>query len=97
MANNKFSIDSINKNSTLRKQLEGFVEEIVLCKNKIKTETESIKDITKEAKESLGIPPNIIKGLVNERMTPGTIDSKQNELDEISAVAENLGIIDAGV
>ena len=74
----EFSLDGLINNTVTRKQLEGFIEELVLCKGKIKQEREAISDIVKEAKDSLGIPGKILNGLVNERLNPGSIDAKQH-------------------
>lgn len=90
----EFSLDSLVNNQVTRKQLEGFIEELVLCKGKIKQEREAISDIVKEAKDSLGIPGKILNGLVNERMNPGSIDAKQHEIEEISDIADGLGLKD---
>lgn len=88
----EFSLETILNNPTTKQQLEGFVEELVICKDKIKREREAISDIVKEAKDSLGIPGRILNGLVNEKMNPGSIDARQHEIEEISGIAEGLGI-----
>lgn len=90
----EFSLESLINNQVTRKQLEGFIEELVLCKGKIKQEREAISDIVKEAKDSLGIPGKILNGLVNERLNPGSIDAKQHEIEEISDIADGLGLKD---
>lgn len=90
----EFSIEGLVNNPVTKKQLEGFVEELVLCKGKIKQEREAISDIVKEAKDSLGIPGKILNGLVNERLNPGSIDAKQHEIEEISDIADGLGLKD---
>jgi len=87
----EFSLDSITNNTVIRKQVEGFVEEIVLCKGKIKNEQEAIRDIMSEAKDSLGIPRKILNKLVKENIAPGSIESEVHDLEtvqEISAVIE---------
>ena len=88
----EFSLESLVNNPVTKKTLEGFIEELVLCRTKIKTEKETIKDIVGEAKDSLGIPGKILNGLVNEKMNPGSIDQRQHEIEEISDIAEGLGI-----
>ena len=88
----EFSIEGLINNPVTKKQLEGFIEELVLCRDKIKREKEAISDIVKEAKDSLGVPGKILNGLVNERMNPGTIDAKQHEIEEISGIADGLGL-----
>jgi uncharacterized protein (UPF0335 family) len=88
----EFSLETLINNPVTKRQLEGFIEEVVLCRGKIKMEKEAISDIVKEAKDALGIPGKILNGLVNEKMNPGSIDAKQHEIDEISDIAEGLGI-----
>jgi len=90
----EFSLETLLGNPVTKKQLEGFVEEVVICRDKIKREREAIKDITGEAKDSLGIPGKTLNGIVNERMNPGSIEAKQHDLEEISGLAEGLGIKD---
>lgn len=92
MAKVDFSIETIVNNPVTKKQLEGFVEELVLCKGKIRTERETIKDIMKEAKDSLGIPGKILGELVNEKMNPGAIDAKVHAIEEAEAAAVSLGL-----
>jgi len=88
----QFSLDSILNNPVSKRSLEGFVEELVLCHTKIKSDKEAIKDIVNEAKDSLGIPGKILNGIVNEKMNPGSIDEKQHDIEEISDFAVGLGI-----
>lgn len=90
----EFSIETVLNNPVTKKQLEGFVEEVMICRDKIKREREAIGDIVKEAKDSLGIPGKILNGLVGERMNPGTIDAKQHEIEEVNGLAEGLGLKD---
>jgi hypothetical protein len=90
----EFSLETLLNNSVTKKQVEGFIEEMVLCRGKIQQEKEAIRDIINEAKDSLGIPGKILNGLVNERMNPGSIDAKQHEIEEINGFAEGLGMKD---
>jgi hypothetical protein len=90
----EFSLETLINNPVTKRQLEGFIEEVVLCRGKIKMEKEAISDIVKEAKDALGIPGKILNGLVNEKMNPGSIDAKQHEIEEINDIAEGLGIKD---
>ena len=92
--NVEFSLEGLINNPVTKKQLEGFVEEIVIHKEKIKNANADIKDIKSEAKDSLGIPGKILNGLVNERMNPGSIDARQHEIEEISDLANGLGFKD---
>lgn len=88
----QFSLGGIINNPVTKRQLEGFLEEIVLCRTKVKEQRNAIKDIIVEARDSLGIPGKILNGLANEKMNPGTIDQKQHEIEEISDFATGLGI-----
>ena len=92
MAKTDFSIDTIVNNPVSKKQLEGFIEELELCYRAIRTQKESISDIMKEAKDSMGLPSKILKGLVMEKMDPGSIDQRVHDIEEVSAAAESLGI-----
>jgi len=86
----EFSLATIQGNTTTRKQLEGFIEELVLCHGKVKTEKESIKDILSEAKDSLGIPSKILNKLVKENMAPGSIAADMHSLEEAQAISEAI-------
>jgi hypothetical protein len=88
----EFSLETLLANTTSSKQLEGFIEELMLCKMKIKSEREAISDIIKECKDSLGVPGKILNGLVNEKMNPGSIDQQVHEIEEVQQIAEGLGI-----
>lgn len=90
----QFSLDGIINNPVSKRSLEGFIEEIVIHKEHIRTHKEGIHDILSEAKDSLGIPSKILNGLVNEKMNPGSIDEKQHDIEEISDIAIGLGIKD---
>lgn len=82
----EFSLGEIKANTTTRRELEGYISEIVLCKYKIKQNQEAIKDILDQAKDSLGMPSKILNKLVKEDMVPGTIESEARELEEIMAI-----------
>lgn len=84
----EFSLSQIQGNPATRKQLEGFIAEIVLCKNKIKSESEAVGDIRKEAKDSLGIPPKILMKLVRESMSAGSIEAELQDLETVKAISE---------
>ncbi len=87
-----FSLNTIISNPISKRQLEGFLEEIVICREDLKKQRNAIKDILVEARDSLGIPGKILNGLANEKMNPGSIDQKQHDLEEISDFAEGLGM-----
>lgn len=86
----EFSLSTLQANPVQMKQLEGFIEEIALCKGKIKTEQESIGDIRSEAKDSLGIPGKILMKLVREHMSVGTIESEMNDLELVQTLSHAI-------
>lgn len=90
----QFSLNTIINNPVTKRQLEGFLEELVLLHLKIKDAKNGIKDILNEAKDSIGIPGKILSGLAMEKMNPGTIDQKQHDIEEIGEFAISLGIKD---
>jgi Ni,Fe-hydrogenase maturation factor len=87
-----FNLDTIVNNPVTKKQLESFIEEIVLHRSKMKTHQLGIKDILVDAKNSIGIPPRVLNGLIAEKINPGTIDQQQHDIEEISDLAVGLGI-----
>lgn len=91
----EFSLSTVLANTTTKRQLEGFVEEIVLSKIKMQQESEAIKDIVGEAKDSLGIPGKILMKLVREKLSPGAIEEEVHTLDEVQKIADGLGITDS--
>lgn len=86
----QFSLDVIQKDSMKKKQLDGFIEEVILSQDKIKREKEALRDIFTEAKDSLGIPRKVLNKLVKERTDPGTIEAEARDLEEIQQIAEVL-------
>ena len=86
----EFSLQTIQSNQVMRKQLEGFVEEIYLAKTTIKNQQEAIKDICIAAKDTLGIPGKVLGMLVKERMQTGTIEVELDELEIIQAISQAL-------
>lgn len=87
----EFSLSTIKNNPGTRRQLEGFISEIALSQNKIKSEREAIKDIRDEAKDVLGIPGKILNKLVREHMDAGRAEAEISELElvhELSQVIE---------
>ena len=91
----EFSLDQLIKNPVTAKQLTGFIEEIMLCKVKMQQESEAVKDIRNEAKDSLGVPGKILNKLVKERMNPGSIESEVHDLDDVQQLAVGLGMTEA--
>lgn len=84
----EFSLQTIQGNAVTRKQLESFIEDIVVSKQKMKSEQEAVKDLVNEAKESLGIPGKILNKLVKERMSPGSIDADIRDLEQVKDLSE---------
>ena len=88
----EFSLETIKQNPTTKKQLEGFIAEVVICKRKIKDEREAIRDITVEAKDSLGIPGKVLNRLVKENMDPGSLEAEASELETVQSISEALNL-----
>jgi len=88
----EFSLQTILGNEVTKKQLLGFIEEIVISEAKIRNEREGIKDIKGEAEAALGVPSNVLSELVRERLDQGSIDAKIHKLEEAQALAIGLGI-----
>jgi hypothetical protein len=88
----EFSLGAVLANEVTKKQLIGFIEEIVLCESKIKSEREAIKDIKGEAETSLAIPSTVLSELVRERLDNGSIEAKIKKLEEAKDLAVGLGI-----
>ena len=88
----EFNLDTVVNNPVTKKQLLGFIEEIVLHEEHIKSEREAIKDIKGEAEQQLGIPSATLGDLVRERLDNGSIDAKIKKLEESRDLAIGLGI-----
>lgn len=90
MANsNDVSIETILNNPVDKKTLEGFIKETILCKHKISSEQEAIKDIRNEAKDKLGIKPKLFNKMIKAVMN-GDIEKEKLELEEIEAIIDAL-------
>lgn len=88
----EFSLSTVLANEVTKKQLLGFIEEVVMCEGKIKSEREALKDIKNEAETALGIPSSVLGDLVRERMDNGSIEAKIKKLEEAKDLAVGLGI-----
>ena len=86
----KFDLSTILNDPEKKRQLDGFVSEIALCRRKQRQESEAIKDIRSEAKEALGIPPGTLNKLVLEELDPGKIEQQQAELETAQALHEAI-------
>lgn len=89
-----FNLRSALDNEVTRKQLLGYIEEVVLCEGKIKMEREAIKDIKGEAEQQLGISSAMLGELIRERLDAGSIEAKIKKLEEAQELAEGLGFTD---
>lgn len=88
----EFSLSTLLANEVTKKQLLGFIEEVVLCEGTIKSQREALKDIKTEAETSLGIPSSLLSDLVRERMDAGSIEAKIKKLEEAQDLAIGIGI-----
>ena len=88
----EFSLQTILSNDVTKKQLLGFIDEIVLAESKIKSEREAIRDIKGEAESALGVPSNVLNELVREKLDQGSIDAKIKKLEEAKDIAVGIGI-----
>lgn len=89
----EFNIDAIVNNPVTKQQLLAFVEELGLAQSEIDKAKNAMKDITEEAKTSLGIPGKVLNKLLREKLDPGALEGEIHELDEVQAVAEVLGYV----
>lgn len=72
-----------------RTKLKGFIDEAVLCKQRIKMENESIKDIRDEARDNLGIPPKIFNRLIKAAFKDAFAEERQ-DFEEFESIVELL-------
>ena len=86
----EFSLSSIQANPVQMKQLEGFIEEIVLWKSKVKTAQEGIADIRGQAKDTIGIPGKILMKLVRESISAGSTEAEMSDLETVQAITQAI-------
>lgn len=86
----EFSIENVLNDENLKKQLEGFIEEVILCKQKLEQEKEAMKDIKNEAKDSMGIHPKVLLKLVKLKSGEATLEGAEKELEDLRALLEAL-------
>jgi hypothetical protein len=88
----EFSLSAIQANPVQMKNLEGYIEEIVIWKGKIKAAQGGIGDIRNEAKDTIGIPGKILMKLVRERMPngEGSTEAEINELELVQSIAQAI-------
>ena len=84
----EFSLSALQANPVTQKQLEGYIEEIVLHKREIKNRQAGIGDCRQQAKDSLGIPGKMLMKLVRENMDVGSIEAEMHELETAQAISQ---------
>jgi predicted polyphosphate/ATP-dependent NAD kinase len=67
--------------------LRGFIEEAVLCKQRVESENEALKDIRNEAKERLKVKP----AMFNKMVTAVMKDSLKKARDDFEEFDEIMG------
>lgn len=88
----EFSLDNIQKDVTKKKELEGYISEIVGHKRVARAAQEHVKDIFAVANETLGIPRRMLAKLVQEQVRAGGIDAELAVLEEVSAINEIIDV-----
>jgi hypothetical protein len=88
----EFNLKTVLGNDVTKKQLLGYIEEIILHENAMKHAREGIKDIKGEAETTMGIPTSLLNDLVKERLDNGGLDARIKTLEESLNLAIGLGI-----
>lgn len=91
----EFSLSTVLANTTTKRQIEGFIDEIIIWKSKQKEAAGGVKDIIGEAKDALGIPGKVLMKLVREKMDPGIMEHMMEEMEEALKLSDGLGITDS--
>jgi len=86
----EFNLSDVMNDDVKKRQLRGFVIELADVNRRIKSEREAIKDIVDEAKESMGVPPKLLRKLVKEELLQGVLAAEQTEIQQTMEVAEAL-------
>lgn len=84
----EFDLNEIRNDITTRKQLQGFIEEIVLHEREISNRKEDIGDIFTEAEEALGIPKKVLGKLVREELKPGSLEAEVQVLEGVQEIVD---------
>lgn len=87
----EFSIDRVLNDDNLKKQLEGFIEEVILSQEKLNQEKEALKDIRNEAKDSMGISPKMLMKLVRLKSGQSSLEGAEKELEDLRQLLEAMG------
>jgi hypothetical protein len=88
----EFSIDRVLNDDNLKKQLEGFIEEVILSQEKLNQEKEALKDIRNEAKDSMGIAPKMLMKLVRLKSGQSSLEGAEKELEDLRQLLEAMGV-----
>jgi hypothetical protein len=86
----EFSISTIMSNEVTKKQLHGYVQELAICRDKMKSEANAIKDIKSVAKNDLGIPGKILNQLLKEYLDDGSIEAEILQLEEAKQLSDGV-------
>lgn len=86
----EFSIDKVLNDETLMKQLEGFIEEVIVVQEKQAMDKEQLKDIKNEAKESMGLPSKTLLKLVRLKTGASSLEGAEKELEELRQLIEAI-------
>lgn len=90
MAKGDFSpIEKILSNPANKSKLKNYIDEAVICKQKIADENESIKNMAKEISEKISIDPKLFKQLVNMYFK-NNFAEKQAEISSLDSAIELL-------
>jgi hypothetical protein len=71
------------------KSLRGYIDEIVLCMNRTKSNNESIGDILDLANDELNLPKKIIRKIANYEFKQ-SLSSDVAEFKEVEALIEGI-------
>jgi hypothetical protein len=71
------------------KALRGYVDEIVLCMNRTKSNNESIADILELANDELKLPKKIVRKIANYEFKQ-SLSSDVAEFKEVEALIEGI-------
>ena len=86
----EFSIATIVGNDVTKKQLRGFVEELVHAKNEQDAAKEAIKNIVEQANISLGIPGKVLNQMVKEYLDDGALEHQIEQLEEAKSLTDGV-------
>ena len=75
-----FDIHYIMNDPAKAKQLNGFIDETMICMRKIASEREAIGDIRNEAVDQLGIPAKLFNDMVRTKYNDD-LDEKRKKME----------------